>query len=946
MIPLKLTFKGLHSYRDESSIDFSRLTDAGLFGVFGPTGSGKSTVLEAISLALYGDNDRMNKTGRGYNQLNLQSDELNIEFEFLIEHTGKKYRFGYGYKRNGRDFGKVGSPDRRALEWNGVDWDPIDPESVENIIGLSYKNFKRTIIIPQGKFQEFLSLGGTDRTAMMEELFDLQKYNLGEKTKFLAEQAKSEKTEVDTRLSLMEDINNDAIKEKESQKKELKETIARKNTEKETLDLLIQPLSKLLSTHGDLTGILEQQEKNGKKLLELKNQKKILNEKSSEPWADEDHIQKLEDEITDLDKVVEWTKLLNEEKLLQADLQKFEKGMEQLSATKAREEQVIRELKEAIKEKKAQLPDVGELKDAENRLEKIGKLQTNLSLTSKKKLEAKKAFWNICLVQGQANDRQFDPATPMEEQLEQLKLLKIKREEQKVTWTETLEQINDKRSELSLNLQLDAWAKELSPGEKCPLCGSVHHPEKFSASELTDAGQKLEAEIKSLRDQIKENDRANEELIRAIAAAELEIKSVNAEVLNIEVLEAELKEETLAHQSSRYALASLDEITAMLTQAAASSQEIKDKDSALEKSEKELEKAAKRYEDGKGYVDKTREKLNVVSGKRDNQQENIRDTSFVTNPLSEVELNERLDTKKAVLLEWKENRKRWLEEKDAVDQDYDTSIGKKSALDDQIKAKNNVLDTLENSLFQLWEEKAFVLQELGILAWRQKLNEEELAELYQDWKATRDGVADGYTADVYAEKSLEKEIQKLGEELIAKKKLLEKEQKLNIRLENLELLQGLFRARAFVEFMSHNNLKELCRLANERFQKLNRNQLTLEIDSKYEFIIRDIVNGGKTRNVSTLSGGQLFQASLCLALGLSEQIRKSDHQQFFFIDEGFGSQDEHALELIMQTLKDLKKEKRIVGLISHVEKMKEDIGVYLNIEHNGSDGSRVRGNWE
>lgn len=946
MIPLKLTFKGLHSYRDESCIDFLRLTNAGLFGVFGPTGSGKSTILEAISLALYGDNDRMNRTGRGYNQLNLQSDELYIEFEFMIEQTGKRYRFGYGYKRNGRDFEKVQSPERRALELNGRDWQPIAPERVEEIIGLSYKNFKRTIIIPQGKFQEFLSLGGTERTAMMEELFDLQKYNLGEKTRYLAEQAKSEKTAVDAQLSLMEAITREFILEKEKGRQELKERIAVKSAEKEVMEAIILALGKLIVSRTDLNAILEQHAATEKKLLELKDKKKVLNEKSAEPWANEGKIQNQESEIIDLEKVVEWVKLLNEEKQLQAELQKFEKGIQQLSATKAKEEQVIQKLKEEIKEKKTELPEVGELKDAEIRLEKIGKLQTNLNGAIQKKLKAEKAFWDICSAQSKANDSQFDPATSLENQMEQLELLKNKSEKKKVEWTEILEQVEAQHSELSLNLRLDAWARELNPGQKCPLCGSVHHPDKFSASELTDAEPKLKAEIKFLRDQIKENDRTKEALIKAMAAAELELKSINVEVLNIGVLEAELKEENLAQQSSMYALANLDEIKAKLARAAAMSQEIKEKEAALEESEKSLKTSVERYDNGKGYVDKTRQKLDKVSGQIENQLLNIVNKSLVANPLPKEDLLEILANKQKLVSEWKENHRNWLEEKEAVDQDYDIFMGKKAALDDQIKAKKNVLREQEEGLLKLWQGNHADLEKLEVSAWRQNLNEDELSGLHEDWKVIKDRVGKEYIDAVYAEKFLEKEIQKLKEELISKEKLLVQEKQLHVRLENLELLQSLFRGRAFVEFMSHNNLKELCRLANLRFQKLNRNQLALEIDNKYEFIIRDIVNGGKTRNVSTLSGGQLFQASLCLALALSEQIRKSDHQQFFFIDEGFGSQDEHSLELIMQTLKDLKKEKRIVGLISHVEKMKEDIGIYLNIEHNGSDGSRVRGNWE
>ena len=74
MIPLKLTIEGLYSYQEKQTIDFTSLTDAGLFGVFGSVGSGKSSILEAITFALYGETERMNKRdNRAYNMMNLKS---------------------------------------------------------------------------------------------------------------------------------------------------------------------------------------------------------------------------------------------------------------------------------------------------------------------------------------------------------------------------------------------------------------------------------------------------------------------------------------------------------------------------------------------------------------------------------------------------------------------------------------------------------------------------------------------------------------------------------------------------------------------------------------------------------------------------------------------------------------------------------------------------------
>ena len=84
MLPISLTIEGIYSYQQRQHIDFSHLTSAGLFGIFGAVGAGKSSILEAITYALYGETERLNKADkRGYNMMNLKSNHIYIEFEFL-----------------------------------------------------------------------------------------------------------------------------------------------------------------------------------------------------------------------------------------------------------------------------------------------------------------------------------------------------------------------------------------------------------------------------------------------------------------------------------------------------------------------------------------------------------------------------------------------------------------------------------------------------------------------------------------------------------------------------------------------------------------------------------------------------------------------------------------------------------------------------------------------
>ena len=183
MIPLRLSIEGVHSYQKKQEIDFEHLTAAGLFGIFGKVGSGKSTILEAITVVLYGQNDRFSKPERSYNLTNLRSNHFNISFDFMTEANQFKYRFEMTGTRNSKKFEDI-TVKRAAYQWQieSNTWMPIADINAERILDLKYNDFKRTIIIPQGKFQEFLEMNATERTAMMQHLFKLDKYDLADKT--------------------------------------------------------------------------------------------------------------------------------------------------------------------------------------------------------------------------------------------------------------------------------------------------------------------------------------------------------------------------------------------------------------------------------------------------------------------------------------------------------------------------------------------------------------------------------------------------------------------------------------------------------------------------------------------------------------------------------------------------------------------------------------------
>src|SRR5690606_28012131 len=130
MIPIKLELQGLYSYKEKQTIDFTQLTAAGLFGIFGAVGSGKSSILEAIMLALYGNTERLAARGEKTSMVNLQSDVLSISFEFKAgKNNGDTYKATFVSKRNKKNFDDVKPADHHFYHKTPEGWKPITPES-------------------------------------------------------------------------------------------------------------------------------------------------------------------------------------------------------------------------------------------------------------------------------------------------------------------------------------------------------------------------------------------------------------------------------------------------------------------------------------------------------------------------------------------------------------------------------------------------------------------------------------------------------------------------------------------------------------------------------------------------------------------------------------------------------------------------------------------------
>ncbi|NMO94837.1 SbcC/MukB-like Walker B domain-containing protein [Paenibacillus lemnae] len=180
MKPIVLKVSGLQSYREVQEIDFEQLCETGLFGIFGPTGSGKSTLLDAITLAMYGKVERAQNGTQGI--MNHSEDSLYVSFTFELASAegAERYRVERRFKRMNElsVSNAVSRFVRIAGEEELVIADKLADVTrcVEEKIGLKMDDFTRAVVLPQGKFAEFLSLKGSERRQMLQRLFHLERY--------------------------------------------------------------------------------------------------------------------------------------------------------------------------------------------------------------------------------------------------------------------------------------------------------------------------------------------------------------------------------------------------------------------------------------------------------------------------------------------------------------------------------------------------------------------------------------------------------------------------------------------------------------------------------------------------------------------------------------------------------------------------------------------------
>lgn len=1025
MIPIFLKIKGLYSYREEVEIDFSRLAEAHLFGIFGPVGSGKSAILEAITYALYGQTERLNASGdnRGYNMMNLQGQEMAIAFEFktTTAEGEARYLFRVSHRRSSKQFGEVRSPVRSALVWRGGEWQPLESTDAEQVLNLSYDNFTKTIIIPQGKFQAFLHMGATVRTRMLRELFSLDQYELDRPTKALV---------ADTNASLKV-LEGQLLELGEVSEEELSEKDARAQTLQTGLEEAIRQLrqqEEALQAHRQRKGLATQVMAARQEADALEAQVQDFARREQEAQAYQRLVMGFRDGLA------QEAKLRQEVGEANAGLQAVTLALESLAPQLAAARSATLAAQQAWEGKgvlEAQVQDYGHLlaiREGGTTLERVqARLDKGAEVLQdvEQKMQEAEALRTAC----EANIAQQRQRLPdlvvigevqvwhqrraaidqqlavIEERLLQLRQEQAQGVEEQARLLGTLglqpqaghspaaalqarlhtlrQQVDESRlrkEQLYRRSGLAALVADVVPDEPCPLCGSTHHPHPYDSSAFAEEFHAAEAHVQALETQVA----AVEKAIATLDTWRVLHEEKEQQVQRL-LHDQTLQQEALAQHIAAFTWVDyhpdapneveLDRKAAVDIQAA-----LKEEEEVLRQITAALKTSQESHQRYAVAMNGLREDKNLILGQMEARRKQLAAlTEADVRGLDPDELKAGLAQAQERLAAIARDHQstldteRQLEKREVELQQQQRSTAAQQA---KLHADHAALQsTLSQKVAQWGYADLAAIQAILATDLDWEGEQRAVALFHQHLHAARatlkslqgqvqsapyDAEAHAQAEDAFAEAMRRTEAQReeallLREELARLQQDLDKRRALEVqqasqqtRLAHLKVLEGLFKASGFVKYVSTIHLQELVHRADARFRALTRNALSLELGDDHEFLVRDMLNGGQTRSVKTLSGGQTFQASLCLALALADNVqqRSRSAHNFFFLDEGFGTLDRDSLATVFATLQRLRQEHRIVGVISHVDEMQQEIEVYLRVWQTEDRGSQVRGSWE
>ncbi len=881
MKPKRLEFCGINSFSRKAEIDFAPLLSGGIFGIFGDTGSGKTTILDSMIFALYGRADRV-KDGTAADLINYNCDRATVVFEFETAlHDG---RHTYRIEREIRRKNAVQTLrlyERTESGLSAVSEGVKNTNArIEEIVGLSFDEFKKCIALPQGEFAQFLKATKGERLRLISHLFGLEKYGikLSERLKERYAEARSVCDRKAGELKGYEEIEEGASAKLRLEMERLLAEKKKLDAAYETFYRGYESLRAAYERYTESTALRKELERllaNGEQIEEKKRMLQRL------PAA-----QQIAAAVKE--------RAMRQEQASRA--QKAKAEAERESAAAAEECEALKRAFNAAENEAARtriaarLAVCSRLKEDER---KLAQERAELARRREEAAAAQKRRGAAQAVLDECGKRERALAAraaefaelPLEEFLRQNFDSALLAGE----YREALAYFQEKQRELRSGYGGGALFERVD----VELCGRIDHYTKRLGTAKTDNAAQLFEEYRKI------------EKARAAYVSEcgkIAMEKNRAEAALSEAEAACVRAEQTAAQGEervREGEAALSEALGGAASAAALERELLQQQQQREEEAKLFSKKFSLAEErGKNAVAaaaaaaaQTAQREEECAAARQRCGELLSASSF-------SEEGEALTLAAAV--------------QDAEAAERAVAEYEKEVL--SVQAKLSVL-TAQGEVQPVAEEEVAARKaELDALTLRRQAAAESAA------------VFGSRIADLEKREKQKKELEKQFAAAEGELALVEQ-------------LRDLLRGNGLTEFLAGEYLAEIAASATKLLLRLTNGRYFLQYDQG--FLVGDNLCGGERRSVNTLSGGETFLVSLSLALALSSAIYAKSLKpiEFFFLDEGFGTLDEKLIDTVMDSLEKLKDSHFTVGLISHVDELRHRIENKILVRGAAENGS-------
>ena len=906
MKPLKLTMSAFGPYAGEVKVDFAQLGERGLYLITGDTGAGKTTIFDGITFALYGEASGNNRESDMFRSKYAKEETPTfVELEFQYRNEVYRVRRNPEYLRPAKK-GKGLTTEKADAQLEYPDGKIITKskevtKAVVELIGLDRGQFTQIAMIAQGDFLKLLFAKTEDRSKIFREIFHTKEYQiLQERLKTMSGTLRIEYEQLTKSIQQYKtEIHSDDERNDNTVEETLQFLACLIEDEKKTIlecDHNLECLEEQIAGIQKAIGKAENQKRAEQELVRINEELAVWISRMPEI----EEVLKAEEKRQPEREKLALDIAGSEEKL--SLYEEADHILEQKTKAEAQTSALKKE-REDLKEKKED--GTGKLQKIKELLVQYQDLDARCVRLEQEEQKVKEEKAKVCNFQ-----------KVLVEYRELAKRLKNAQEDYQKGNAESIRirKIFEQMEQNFLDGQAGILAEHLEEGAPCPVCGATHHPNPAKIQESTcteeelkrikEKNQKLSDQVFLLSEkagktkgQLEEKKKQLEETCKELFG---EIPQSISSSLEERVQCLHIQENTINEQRKR------------------ANQAIQQKKILEEQNEK-----------GESYLKKWDE---MMEEKERRYHEMERECAILTERYEKA-ISVLSYTSKKDALQALEKK---IDQKNALDLAYRSAEEQYRTTKETIQSKTAKIQTLQEQLDGFQDSKYAELLEQ-----QQSCMQKKREILLKKEKTVTD-----YQMNKRVENAIQGQFEKLQnvEEQWKMVKALSNTANGNVSGKEKIMLETYIQMSHFNRIIARANTRFMMMSGGQYELKRRETAENLRSQSGLELDVIDHYNGS-IRSVRTLSGGESFQASLALALGLSDEIQSEAggiQLDAMFIDEGFGSLDEETLDQAVKALLNLADGNRLVGIISHVAQLKERIEKQIIVTKQKSDGSTVK----